>query len=125
MKRLIFTSVVVGGLLLTASAQQSAPLASDTSSQSSNTKSKVTVPKAIDTPDPEPVFDPGKGPTVIWVVVGTDGRVHEARISKSSDSAKADANALAAVKQWRFKPATKDGVPVAVQINIEVDARLH
>jgi TonB family protein len=44
---------------------------------------------------------------------------------KSSDSEKADANALAAVKQWRFKPAMKDGVPVAVPINIQVDARRH
>jgi protein TonB len=30
-----------------------------------------------------------------------------------------------AVKTWRFKPATKDGVPVAVQVNVEVNFRLY
>jgi TonB family protein len=125
MKRLIFTSIIAVGLTLTASAEQSTPASPDTSAQLPTTKAKVTAPKAIDMPDPEPAFDPGKSPTVIWVVVGSDGRVHDAKVIKSSDSTKADANALTAVKKWRFKPATKDGVPVAVQINVEVDARHH
>jgi TonB family protein len=36
-----------------------------------------------------------------------------------------DEKALEAVKQWRFEPAKKDGRPVAVQINIEVNFRLY
>ena len=32
---------------------------------------------------------------------------------------------LKAVKQWRFQPSLKDGQPVAVQINFEVQFRLY
>jgi hypothetical protein len=31
-----------------------------------------------------------------------------------------DEKAIEAVKNWRFEPATKDGKPVAVAINVEV-----
>ena len=33
--------------------------------------------------------------------------------------------ALDAVRTWRFEPARKDGVPVAVQISVEVNFRLY
>ena len=36
-----------------------------------------------------------------------------------------DANAIEAVKTWKFEPAMKDGKPVAVQINVEVSFRLY
>ena len=36
-----------------------------------------------------------------------------------------DAQAVRAVEGWRFKPAEKDGQPVAVEIAVEVDFRLH
>jgi TonB family protein len=36
-----------------------------------------------------------------------------------------DEKAIEAVKTWRFEPAMKDGKPVAVAINIEVDFRLY
>jgi TonB family protein len=36
-----------------------------------------------------------------------------------------DQKAVEAVKQWKFDPATKDGKPVAVQINVEVNFRLY
>jgi len=36
-----------------------------------------------------------------------------------------DEKAIEAVRQWKFKPATKDGHPVAVQVNIEVSFRLY
>ncbi len=29
------------------------------------------------------------------------------------------------VKQWKFEPAKKDGAPVAVQMNVEVNFRLY
>jgi len=35
-----------------------------------------------------------------------------------------DEQAILAVQQWTFKPGTKNGVPVAVQAQIEVTFRL-
>jgi len=35
-----------------------------------------------------------------------------------------DEKAMDAVKTWRFEPATKEGAPVAIQIQIEVTFRL-
>lgn len=36
-----------------------------------------------------------------------------------------DDKAMAAVKTWRFEPATLQGEPVAVRIPVEVDFRLY
>jgi periplasmic protein TonB len=36
-----------------------------------------------------------------------------------------DEKAIAAVREWRFQPATLNGQPVAVQINVEVSFRLY
>jgi TonB family protein len=36
-----------------------------------------------------------------------------------------DEKALEAVRTWKFTPAMKDGHPVAVQINVEVNFRLY
>jgi periplasmic protein TonB len=36
-----------------------------------------------------------------------------------------DEKAIEAVKQWRFQPGTKDGKPVDVQLNIEVEFRQY
>jgi TonB family protein len=35
-----------------------------------------------------------------------------------------DDKAIEAVKQWRFEPAMKDKIPVAVYISVQVDFRL-
>jgi TonB family protein len=32
--------------------------------------------------------------------------------------------AIQAVRQWRFKPATKNGAPVSVELQVEVSFRL-
>ena len=36
-----------------------------------------------------------------------------------------DQNAIQALKQWRFKPAMRDGMPVDVTLNIEVSFNLR
>ena len=36
-----------------------------------------------------------------------------------------DEKALEALKQWKFKPGSKDGKPVKVQASIEMNFRLH
>jgi protein TonB len=58
-----------------------------------------------------------------WVaaVVLSDGTVGEAHIVRSLDSVFGlDEEAIKAVKQWRFRPGTRFGKPVPVQVVIEV-----
>jgi TonB family protein len=52
-------------------------------------------------------------------VVLADGTVGDVTITRSLDD-ELDQEAIKAVKQWQFKPGTKDGKPVAVAVNIEL-----
>jgi TonB family protein len=61
---------------------------------------------------------------VLWVVVGPDGRPRDVRVSRSLGLG-LDEKAMDAVRSWKFEPARKDGQPVAVQINVEVNFRLY
>ena len=36
-----------------------------------------------------------------------------------------DERAIEAVKKWKFEPGKKDGLPVAVQVNVEVNFHLY
>jgi len=58
------------------------------------------------------------GKIVVRVVVGTDGKVKSASILSSFGNPACEAEALAAAKNWEFKPATKDGVPFEQKISI-------
>jgi TonB family protein len=57
-------------------------------------------------------------------VVDQFGKVREIKVEQSADPA-LDKNAIAAVSQWKFQPATKDGQSVAVQMNVQVSFRLY
>jgi len=57
-------------------------------------------------------------------VVGADGIPRDIRIAKPAGMG-LDEQAVKAVQRWRFDPAKKDGNPVAVQINVEVNFRLY
>ena len=58
------------------------------------------------------------------MIVGTDGRTHEIRVQHSLGMG-LDEKAIDAVRVWRFEPARRNGQPVAVQINVEVNFRLY
>ena len=64
-----------------------------------------------------------EGTIVLNVVIGTDGMVQSVSLDKGEP--RFAAAALDAVRQWRFKPGTKDGKPVKVQAKIEVNFRLN
>ena len=53
-----------------------------------------------------------------------DGRPHDITVARSPGMG-LDQKAIEAVRNWKFEPAMKDGQPVAVQINVEVNFRLY
>lgn len=88
----------------------------------------VSAPRAIYDPEPEYSEEARKakyqGTCVLILVVGPDGRSRDIHIARSLGLG-LDEKAIDAVKQWKFEPAMKDGKPVAVQIQVEVDFRLY
>lgn len=91
-------------------------------------ESGVSAPKPIYTPEPEFSEEARKakyqGVVTLDIVVGADGRVHNARILHSLGMG-LDEKALETVKLWKFDPAKKDGRAVACAFNIEVDFHLY
>jgi TonB family protein len=65
-----------------------------------------------------------QGAVTLECVVQPDGTVGEVRVTKALDPG-LDQEAIKAVKQWRFKPGTKDGKPVRVLITLELTFTLR
>jgi len=91
-------------------------------------KGGVTAPRPIYDPDPE-YSDAARrakyqGSVLLWLVVAPNGRPRNIRVQHSLGMG-LDEKAIEAVSQWRFQPATLNGQPVAVQINVEVSFRLY
>ncbi len=88
----------------------------------------VSAPKAIYAPDPEYSEEARKvkhmGTVVLWLIVGPDGKPRDIRVARTLGLG-LDEKAIEAVRTWRFDPAMKDGKPVAVQINVEVNFHLY
>jgi periplasmic protein TonB len=60
-----------------------------------------------------------EGRVTVQAVIGLDGSVESVEILRTSNPLFNDA-ALAAVRQWRYRPATMNGVPVRVFFTVEV-----
>ena len=88
----------------------------------------VTAPQVLYDPDPEYSEEARQakyqGTVVLWVVIGADGKAHDIRVQRALGMG-LDEKAMEAVRKWRFQPAEKDGHPVAVQVNVEVNFRLY
>jgi protein TonB len=88
----------------------------------------VTPPVAIHSPEPkyskQARREKLQGVCVLWLVVGADGLPREIKVQRTLGLG-LDERAIEAVKQWKFKPAMKDGNPVAVRISIEVNFHLY
>jgi TonB family protein len=88
----------------------------------------VSAPKVLFSPDPDYSEEARKakyqGVCVLWLIVGPDGRPREIKIARTLGMG-LDQKAVEAVRQWKFEPAMKDGQPVSVQINVEVNFRLY
>jgi TonB family protein len=65
-----------------------------------------------------------QGLVEVAAVVLEDGSVGDVKVTKPLDD-ELDQQAVAAAKQWKFKPGTVDGKPVKVQVTIELTFALR
>ena len=88
----------------------------------------VSAPRILYQPDPEYSEEARKakyqGVCVLYLVVDAAGHPRDIRVAKSLGMG-LDEKAVQAVATWRFEPAQKDGKPVAVAINVEVNFHLY
>lgn len=88
----------------------------------------VSAPVLVYKPEPEFSEEARKakyqGVVTVACVVGPDGRVRDMQIVHPLGMG-LDEKAMEALKTWRFEPAKKDGVPVAVKVAVEVDFHLY
>ena len=77
----------------------------------------LVLPVALYKPEPEYSDDARRarlsGEVIVQLVIDENGRVRNMRIVRSLGLG-LDEEALKCVSKWRFKPATKDGKPVAI-----------
>jgi protein TonB len=64
------------------------------------------------------------GSVTLDLVVARDGLPIDIRVVGSLDDG-LDAEAIKAVRQWRFAPGRLDGQPVDVAITVVLDFRIH
>src|SRR6266571_4024110 len=84
----------------------------------------VSAPRALLTPNAEYSDEAREakysGTCVLWLIVDANGRPRDIRVNRSLGMG-LDEKAVEAVRQWKFEPAMKDGKPVAVHLNVEVN----
>ena len=66
-----------------------------------------------------------EGKVGLDVVVLADGKVGDVTVTESLDAVYGlDKNAIAAMKEWVFKPGMKNGKAVAVRVHVQIDFAL-
>jgi TonB family protein len=88
----------------------------------------VTAPVAKYTPEPDFSEEARKakyqGVVVLSAIIGPDGKPRNIHVVRSLGMG-LDEKAMERVKTWLFEPGKKNGTPVAVAMNLEVDFRLY
>jgi TonB family protein len=88
----------------------------------------ATAPKAIFSPNPEYSEKARKkkahGAVVLETTVGTDGSTHDIRVVRPLGYGLSE-QAVKALRIWKFEPGMKDGKPVPVVLQIEMDFRIY
>jgi TonB family protein len=129
--------VVASTLSLSRSNRRMAPLVlcSLAVLQASAAASDEPLPIGRDVSPPVPVYKPEpeyseearrahvQGSVLLGIVIDSDGRTRNIEVISPAGFG-LDEKAVEAVGKWRFKPAKKDGKPVFVTANVEVNFRL-
>jgi TonB family protein len=93
-----------------------------------NQNSSTTAPKIISKTAPEYSDEARRakyqGTVVLYAVVGVDGKLSNLKVLRSLGLG-LDEKALECVSQWTFEPGTRDGRPVEVATQLEVNFRLQ
>jgi TonB family protein len=86
----------------------------------------------ISPPEPVRKVDPGypasyihdrvEGVVVLYAIIRSDGSVGDVRVLEGFDS-RLDENARTALSQWRFRPGTRNGIPIDVEAVVRVPFR--
>ena len=88
----------------------------------------VSPPRQVYSPEPEFSEEARKakyqGICTLSLIVGVDGRPTDIQVVGALGMG-LDEKAIEAVRNWRFEPAMKDGHPVRVPIQIQVDFHLY
>lgn len=88
----------------------------------------VSAPRVISAPGPQ--YDEKarkakyQGVCVLSLIVTSEGTPRDVRIVRSLGMG-LDEKAIEAVSQWKFEPGIKDGKPVAVMVDVEVNFHLY
>ncbi|HSU57906.1 MAG TPA: TonB family protein [Bryobacteraceae bacterium] len=87
----------------------------------------VTAPVLVSKVEPEYTQDARaakyQGSVLLYAEIGPDGLAHNIAVRHGLGLG-LNEKAIQAISLWRFKPSSKDGQPVAVSANIEVNFRL-
>ncbi len=128
--RASIVGLILCGILLAQDTPNKPP--AKTSAQSQETVYKagrdgVTAPRVFYAPNPEYSKKARQakyqGTVVLMATVSASGDVADVRVLNSLGMG-LDEKAIEAVRTWKFKPATKDGKPVAVEVAVEVSFTL-
>jgi len=67
-----------------------------------------------------------EGSVILQAVIQSDGSVAEVEVLRCNRPDRGfEDSAIAAVRQWKYKPALQNGKPVAVYFNVYVEFKLH
>lgn len=88
----------------------------------------VSAPIVLFAPEPEYSKEGRKdkisGNVLLYLQVGTDGLPDHIRILRGIGYG-LDEKAAEAVRQYKFKPASRNGVPVRVELNVQVNFQIY
>jgi len=88
----------------------------------------ITPPRLSEVASPDYTAEAKKkkieGTVTLAIVIDKKGDVVDAKVVKGIGYG-LDENAIVAVKEWKYKPAEKDGEPVAVKMEVTVDFYLR
>lgn len=88
----------------------------------------LIAPEPIYRPDPPPSSDNAKsksrGPVILALTLDTQGNVTDARIVRSAGHGDDD-QILDTVRNWRFTPAMRNGMPVESRVSVELTFARH